>query len=41
MGNSDDDESIFESFTGENLVKADSDLDTDFDALLRCSRSRL
>ena len=33
MANSGNDDSIFEGFTGDNLIKVDDDLDTDFDAL--------
>ena len=33
IGNSGDDNSVFEGFTGENLIKVDGDLDIDFDAL--------
>ena len=32
MGNSGDDDSIFEGSTGDNLIKVDGDLDIDFDA---------
>ena len=34
MGNSGDNDSVFEGFTGYNLIKVDGDLDIDFDALL-------
>ena len=33
IGKSGDDDSIFEGFTGDNFIKADGDLDIDFDAL--------
>ena len=33
MGNSGDDDSIFEGFTGDSLIEVDGDLDIDFDAL--------
>ena len=38
MGNSDDNDSVFEGFSRDNLVKVDSDLDIDFDALPSDSR---
>ena len=34
IGNSGDDDSVFEGFTGYNFIKVDGDLDIDFDALL-------
>ena len=33
IGNSGDDDSVFEGFTGDNFIKVDGDLDIDFDAL--------
>ena len=33
IGNSGDNDSIFEGFTGDNFIKVDGDLDIDFDAL--------
>ena len=34
MGNSGDDDSVFEGFTGVDLLKVDGDFHIDFDALL-------
>ena len=34
MGNSCDNHSVFEGFTGDDLIKVDGDLDIDFDAML-------
>ena len=33
IGNSGDDDSVFEGFTGDNFIQVDGDLDIDFDAL--------
>ena len=33
MGNSGNDDSVFEGITGDNLIRVDGDLDIDFDVL--------
>ena len=33
MGNSGENDSVFQGFTGDSLIKIDGDLDIDFDAL--------